>query len=55
MICPKCGVVLVEGESDKQEDGTEYTEFACPECGQKFTDLTIPYSALLDGGDDYLT
>jgi len=47
IICPKCNSKLNRGKTVKETDGTEYTEFVCPQCKKRYADIKIPYSAML--------
>lgn len=44
MKCPKCNAELIQGETKKQEDGTEYFELKCHNCKGRFMDIKIPKS-----------
>lgn len=49
MQCPKCNKAELEkGIKRIEQDGTEYFEFYCHECGERFADIKIPYSVIED-------
>lgn len=50
--CPRCDVGLVEKKRGRQRDGTEFIEFRCPKCKERFMDLKIPYDVLGFQRDD---
>ena len=42
MQCPNCGGVLIKGETHREHDGSEGTEYICQKCNRKFLDMKIP-------------
>ena len=53
MKCQKCNQgELVNGTKRIQSDGTEYFELICPYCKERFLDIKLPYSAILNESID---
>lgn len=48
MLCPNCKEELTKINEGKETDGTEFIEYLCKSCNEKYADLKIPHTAFLN-------